>query len=119
MGGEVGGEVGGEEETVGKRKQAVFLFATFFSVALGVKKFLEWRGVKEDKRNVESWKEIVESRLVEAKALCNYIKGREGAEGPGWGEVLELRTKVARLKVEKEAAEKATRAALEELEKNL
>ena len=67
---------GGEElSLVGKGKLAAFMFATFFSVASGVKKFLEWRGVKGDRRNMESWKEIVENRLVEAKALFDEIKG--------------------------------------------
>ena len=61
-------------------KMFVFMLATFLSVALGVKKFLEWRQIKADRRNVESWIEIVEHRLVDATKLLREIKG-EGDEG--------------------------------------
>ena len=76
-------ETGEEEEGGGNGKNAVFLILTFFSVALGVKKFLEWRGVKEDKKDVESWKESVEHRLVDANMLFDEIEGVEetGEEG--------------------------------------
>ena len=68
---------GGKEEAVGKGKQSIFIFATFFSVATGVMKFVELRGLKADKRNDESWIEIVKHRLVEANALSLEIKGLE------------------------------------------
>ena len=64
---------------VGKGDLAMFMIATFFSVALGVKKFLDWRGVNEYKRNVENWKESVEHKLVAARELYNEIKGVGGS----------------------------------------
>ena len=65
------------EESVGKGKLAMFMIATFFSVALGVKKFVEWRGLTEDKRNVTSWKDSVKHKLAEARRLYNEVKGVE------------------------------------------
>ena len=63
---------------MGKGKLAMFMIATFFSVALGVKKFPEWRGVNEDKRNVESWKDsVVKQRLADARRLHNEVEGGE------------------------------------------
>ena len=65
------------EDSVGKGKQAMFMLSTFLSVALGVKKFVEWRGLKEDKRNVTSWKDSVQQKLAEARRLYNEVKGVE------------------------------------------
>ena len=67
-----------DEEGGAAAKMFVFLLATFLSVALGVKKFLEWRQIKADRRNVESWIEIVEHRLVDATKLLREIKGETG-----------------------------------------
>jgi len=68
---------GEEEETVSKGKLAMFMIATFFSVALGAKKVVEWRGLKEDKRNVMSWKDSVKHKLAEARRLYNEVRGVE------------------------------------------
>jgi len=64
-------------EEVDKGKQAMFMLSTFLSVALVVKKFVEWRGLKEDKRNVESWEDSAKSKLAAARILYNEVKGVE------------------------------------------
>ena len=65
---------------MGKGKLAMFTIATFLSTALGVKKFVEWRGLKEDKRNVESWKDSVKNKLTGARRLYNEVKGDSGEQ---------------------------------------
>ena len=70
----------GEQDSVGKGKLAMFTIATFLSTALGVKKFVEWRGLKEDKRNVESWKDSVKNKLTGARRLYNEVKGDSGEQ---------------------------------------
>ena len=93
------------EDSVGKGKQAMFMLSTFLSVALGVKKFVEWRGLKEDKRNVTSWKDSVKHKLADARRLYNEVKGvemgtvvsRELNETAS-AENVELRKEVAQLK---------------------
>ena len=39
--------------------------------------FVEWRGLKEDKRNVMSWKDSLQQKLAEARRLYNEVKGVE------------------------------------------
>ena len=78
-----------DEEGGAAAKMLVFLLATFLSVALGVKKFLEWRQIKADRRNVESWIEIVELRLVDAKKLLRENKGEMGDAEAGKDEIIE------------------------------
>ena len=95
----------GESDSVGKGKLAMFMFATFFSVALGVTNFVEWQGLKEDKRNVTSWKDSVKHKLADARRLYNEVKGvemgtvvsRELNETAS-AENVELRKEVAQLK---------------------
>jgi len=65
------------EETVGNGKLAMLMSVTFFSVAMGMKKFVEWRGLKGDKRNVTSWTDSVKLKLAEARRLYNEVKGVE------------------------------------------
>ena len=93
---------------MGKGKLAMFMFATFFSVALGVKKFVEWRGLKEDKRNVMSWKDSVKQKLADARRLYNEVKGVETGNvvsrelyETAAADIVELRKEVAQLKAVK------------------
>ena len=39
--------------------------------------FVEWRGLKEAKRNVMSWKDSLQQKLAEARRLYNEVKGVE------------------------------------------
>jgi len=79
------------EETNGV--QVMFLFRTVVSVALGAKKYFEWKQVQADRKNVEWWVEIVAIKLAESKTLLREIK-EIGGDEDGNGEIEECRSSI-------------------------
>jgi len=73
-------------EQVNDGTQITFLGSTALSIYLGANKWLEWKQVQADRKNVEAWTENVEYKLAESKELLRGIKGgdlEEGGRGEG------------------------------------